>query len=73
MGEPDGSLGDRSNKTVTFKLADGKGGEQTVSASTDSNGHAATSAALPPGTYRSTVSLPAMLSMRPVRRPPRRR
>ena len=54
MGESDGSLGDRSDKNVTFKLVDGKGAEQMVTATTDSNGHAATSARL--GTYRVTVS-----------------
>jgi hypothetical protein len=55
MGELDSSLGDRSNKTVDFRIQDGTGGVTTVQATTDANGHASTTQPLAPGTYHVTA------------------
>jgi hypothetical protein len=56
MGEPDASLGDRSNKTVTFTVTDASLNSQTFTATTDASGHASTSVALPDGVYGVSVS-----------------
>jgi hypothetical protein len=56
MGEPDSSLGDRSNKTVTFAVTDAALNTQTFTAATDATGHASTSVALPDGVYGVSVS-----------------
>jgi hypothetical protein len=56
MGEPDASLGDRSNKTVTFTVVDAALNTQTFTATTDGSGHASTSVALADGVYGVSVS-----------------
>jgi hypothetical protein len=56
MGEPDSSLGDRSNKTVTFTVVDAALNTQTFTATTDASGHASMSVALPDGVYGVSVS-----------------
>jgi Ca2+-binding RTX toxin-like protein len=56
LGEPDTSLGNRANKTITFKVVDSSGASQTFNATTDANGHAATSQTLAPGAYSVSAS-----------------
>jgi hypothetical protein len=56
MSEPDTSLGDRSNKTVTFTIVDAALNSQTFTAATDSSGHASVAAALTDGVYGVSVS-----------------
>ena len=56
MGEPDASLGDRSNKSVTFTVVDAALNTQTFATTTDASGHASISAALADGVYGVSVS-----------------
>lgn len=56
LGEPDSSLGDRSNKTVTFTVVDASMVSQSFTAVTNAAGHAATGQALPTDVYAVSVS-----------------
>jgi streptogramin lyase len=56
LGEPDASLGDRSNKSVTFRAIDAALNTLTFTATTNASGHASTSVALPDGVYGVSVS-----------------
>jgi hypothetical protein len=56
MGEPDSSLGDRSNKTVTFTVIDSALNTQTFSATTDASGHASITVPLFAGVYGVSAS-----------------
>jgi hypothetical protein len=51
LGEPDNLLGARAGKTVTFTVTDSASITRTVTATTDINGHAETSQALPSNVY----------------------
>jgi hypothetical protein len=56
MGEPDSSLGNRSNKTVRFTVVDASNNIKIFDATTDANGHAETTQALPANVYGVSVS-----------------
>ncbi len=56
MGEPDSSLGNRSNKTITFTVTGVNTPQQTYTAVTDASGHASLSVALPSDAYGVSVS-----------------
>lgn len=56
LGEPDPYLGDRSNKAITFDVTGSGGGTQHFATSTDANGHASMSVALPPDAYSVAAS-----------------
>jgi hypothetical protein len=56
MSELDASLGDRSNKAITFTATDAVGNSQSYSANTDANGHAAALVQLQPGVYSVMAS-----------------
>jgi hypothetical protein len=56
MGEPDSSLGDRFNKTVTFTVTDADNHTEKFDATTNANGHAETTQPLPANVYGVSVS-----------------
>jgi len=56
MSEPDSSLGDRSNKSLTFTVFDASNNAETFAAATDASGHAEIQASLGPNVYRVSVS-----------------
>ena len=56
LGEPDASLGNRSNKTVTFTVTDSSSVVQTFTAVTNASGVASTTVPLPSGVYAVAVS-----------------
>jgi len=56
LGELDAYLGDRSNKSIVFTVTGASTPTATYSATTDANGHAATTANLEPDVYDVSVA-----------------